>query len=186
MADFLLAVWDITGGGDSTRLATKEEIRARGIADQSNEFFKKDIPCIDAFEIFERDEDGNPKAGAPKVAYCLHPKVVTLPRTATILLELLDYPRSESFLIPRDSFEKFIAGKFGFDAAFISDRVDAAIAADYIIVQTRGYIWPSVRIYRELEYIRLIAQKYIPPSQPGPRKPLAAKRQKRKEVTADE
>jgi hypothetical protein len=171
MADFLLAVWDITGTGDSTRLATKEEIKARGITDQSNEFFKKDIPCIDAFEIFERDEEGNPKPGAPKVAYCLHPKVVTLPRTAKILLELLDYPRTESFLILRDSFEKFIAEKFGFDAAFISDRMDAAITADYIIVQTRGYIWPSVRIYREFEYIRLIAQKYTPLHSPAPRSP---------------
>src|ERR1044072_3138323 len=177
MAEFLIAVWEITGKGDSTRLATQKAIREKigSIGKVIGDFDDLDYPCIDSFEIFERDVKGNPKPGKPKVAYSLNPKLVSLPRTAIILLELLDYQADEDFLILRDSFVKSIVRKYKFKHHFILARLEAGIDANYIIVQTRGFIWPAVRIRREIEYISLVARKHLDP-RPFVRRKAAPKR----------
>jgi hypothetical protein len=174
MAEVIMAIWEITGKNNSEILATrksienllkqkaKSNIRVSSILTDLNALPSQ--KCIESFKAFKTDrEKGTAKQGQPPIAYCFHAEMVTLPQTASILLELMNFSPSETYLIYQDTFVEYIYKKYGWEMDFIENRIDAATQAGYIITSkitsNRNSLWGSVRIQREWEYLLLLSKQ---------------------------
>lgn len=174
MAEVLMVIWEITGKNDAKILATRKTIenllKQKGknnirvystLADLNTLPSQK---CVESFKAFETDrEKGTAKQGQPPIAYCFHAEMVTLPQTASILLELMNFSPSETYLIYQDTFIDYICEKYKWERDFIENRIDAATQAGYIITSKitsdKKSLWGSVRIQREWEFLLLLSKQ---------------------------
>ena len=174
MAEVLIAIWEITGINDADRLATHKTIeeflkqrKKNSVRVSAVLTYLSSLPnqqCIESFKVFQTDKKkGTAKQGQPPIAYCFHAEMVTLPQTASILLELMDFKPSQTYLIYKDEFVKYISEKYGWPRDFIENRIDAASQAGYVVTSKisaeRDSLWGSVRIQREWEYLLLLSEK---------------------------
>ena len=172
MAEVLMAIWEITGRNDSDNPATHEAIESflrlrkkSGIRVSAVLADLNSLPnqkCIESFKIFKTDEaSGSAKQGQPQIAYCFHAEMVTLPKTASILLDLMNFKPSETYLIDQNMFVDHIYQKNGWEKDFIESRIEAATQAGYVvsskISSNNNALWGSVRIQRERAYLVLLS-----------------------------
>jgi hypothetical protein len=101
------------------------------------------------------------KRGRPLRSYQLnHEWLVTLPETASLLLELLSFPPEKQFRIRRSSFEEHITSRWSIEPELVHDRVDWSIGAGYIDDQIPDFLYPTDRIQCEQSYMELLAREY--------------------------
>jgi hypothetical protein len=99
--------------------------------------------------------------GRPKHHYLLNPKkIVTLPETALLLLELLKFPEKMPLLIDRAEFEKHLISVHGIEARLVPDRIVAAMEIGYIETEYDGLIYPSQRTSCERLYLELLVRNW--------------------------
>lgn len=169
MAEILMAIWEITANNEPTAFATQEEIARRcptgNLSQRIQRIKLLEDKCLEEFEIFEEKRSSKKFSKdeySAKVAYCLHPSIISLPKTANMIIELLNFEVLEAHLISREKFVTHIKQKYKWEEAFINGRLDAIIRSKYITVPVEDYLWVGVRTRRELAYISLVAGKYSP------------------------
>jgi hypothetical protein len=109
----------------------------------------------------------NPDLGSStpkgKNTYLLNDKwVAAYPETAALLLELANYTPESEFRIDRRAFEQHAVSRLKLSKAFVRNRLDKAIAVEYVKADGDGIIYPDWRINCEKVYLSLIATFYNP------------------------
>jgi hypothetical protein len=90
-----------------------------------------------------------------------HAEFVTIPETARILLESVDFPSEKKLRINRNEFVKYLVenGKIKEPENFIRKRIAWAIEKSYLYGSEDGdFVWPHERIDCEREYLEFVAR----------------------------
>lgn len=90
-----------------------------------------------------------------------HKELVTLPETALMLLELVDFPSEKKLRINRHQFVRYLVqnNKVKESEDVLQTRITWAIEKSYLYGSVDGdFIWPHERIDCERAYLKLVAR----------------------------
>jgi hypothetical protein len=164
LAKVLFSIWKISG--KNTKYATYQEIEEESGFKQSYlrklifELNKMPDKRLQSFDVPASNNSEEPKNRKPLTAFCLDPEVVILPETAKILLLLFEAKPTEPHRIKKSEFINDTSKKLNLDKNFVQKRIDVGIESKYIQEISADYIWTGIRLFIELEYLKLVADHF--------------------------
>jgi hypothetical protein len=154
-AKVLIAIWKLTRNNfqpvSYDEIANYLEIRSATIRKIVSVLIKNRKDLL----IFFRGSTG---IGRGRTFLKLSESIVGKPETALILLELLKFDTNH---LQTSQFVKDIHEKYGLDISDIEFRVGLLIQHEYICEPEKDFIFPTPKLWEQMEYLKFVAQNYI-------------------------